>query len=100
MLKVTPLYVWTRLLSIEGLEVDNLKILEFYFDHRLTWSSMIEHTSTHCQQTMGALYHVRDYLGPRGFVSGYDNVAIMGASTTQMAEKLSGIHISLTAFLP
>ena len=100
-------------LSIE--EVDNLKFLGFYFDHRLTWSSMIENMSTYFRQRMGALYRVIDFLGPRGLavafksfvrpVCEYGSVAIMGASTThlskldaiqKMAEKLS----SLTAFLP
>ena len=33
-------------LSIE--DVDKLKILGFYFDRRLTWSSMIENKSTLC----------------------------------------------------
>ena len=69
---------------------------------------MIENMSTHCRQKMGTLYHVRDFLGPRGLavafksfvrpVCEYFSVAVMGAAATllskldmvlKMAEKLS-----------
>ena len=49
-------------------EVDNLKILGFHFDYKLTWSTMVDSMSTRCQQRMGALYFVRNFLGPRGFI--------------------------------
>ena len=33
---------------------------------------MVDSMSTHCRQRMGALYHVRDFLGPRGLGLGLD----------------------------
>ena len=45
-------------------EVDVLKILVVYFDHKLTWSYIIDQlTSTHFHQQLGALLHVWKYLG-------------------------------------
>ena len=70
---------------------------------------MVDNMSTHCQQRIGALYRVKDFLGPRDFsvayrsfvrpVCEYGSVAIMGASAThlskfdsiqKMAERFSG----------
>jgi len=75
----------------------------------MTRSTMVDNMSTRCLQRMGALYRVRDFLGPRGFtvayksfvrpVCEYGSVAIMGASAThlskpdsiqKMAERFSG----------
>ena len=39
-------------------EVESLKILQFHFDHKLTWSTMIDQLSTRCRQRMGILYRV------------------------------------------
>jgi len=94
-------------LSIE--EVDHLKISGFIFDRKLTWSNMIEHMSTRCWQRLGALYRIKDYLGPKDLaiafkafvrpVCEYGNVVIMGASpshlskpykTQKQAERLVG----------
>jgi len=47
-------------------EINHFKIEGFTFDYKLTWSNMIEHISTRCGQRMGALYRIKDYLGPRG----------------------------------
>jgi len=47
-------------------EVKSLKTLGFHIDWKFTWSTMINQLSTCCRQWMGALYRVRDYLGPKG----------------------------------
>ena len=53
-------------------EVDNLKILGFHFDQKLTRSTMVDSmSSTRCWQRMGALYCVRDFLGLKGFIVAY-----------------------------
>jgi len=62
---------------------------------------MIEHISTHCRQRMGALYQIKDYLGPRGLaiafkaivrpVCEYGNVVFIGASSAHLS-KLDGIQ--------
>lgn len=68
---------------------------------------------------MGALYHVRDYLGPKGLavafrsfvrpVCEYGSIAFMGALAThlprfdevqKLAERLSGLCISCTSVSP
>ena len=77
-------------------EVDHFKILGFTFDRKLTWSNMIEHISTRGRQRMGALYRIKDYLGPRGLaiafrafvrpVCEYGNVAFMGAASTHLSK--------------
>ena len=82
-------------------EVDNLKILGFHLDRKLTWSTMVDSMSTRCRQRMGALYRVRDFLGSRGFIVAYKSfvrpvceygsVAIMGASATHLS-KLDSIQ--------
>jgi len=36
-------------------EVDNLKILEFHFDWKLTWNTIFDSVSTCCRQRMGVL---------------------------------------------
>ena len=77
-------------------EVESLKILGFCFDKKLTWNTMISQLSTRCRQRMGALYHVREYLGPNGlavafrsfvqFVCEYGDVAFMDASVTHLSK--------------
>ena len=62
---------------------------------------MVDNMSTYCQQRIGALYHVKDFLGPRDFsvayrsfvrpVCEYGSVAIMGASATHLS-KLESIQ--------
>ena len=90
-------------------EVESLKILGFYFDKKLTWNTMISQLSTRCRQRMGALFRMREYLGPNGLavafrsfvrpVCEYGGVAFMGASAThlskfdkmqKLAERISG----------
>jgi len=79
---------------------------------------MINQLSTHCHQWMGALYCLRDYLGPKGLavafksfvrsVYEYDGVAFMGASATHLIECRSWLkdcvivcflHFSLVVLL-
>ena len=47
-------------------EVDELKILGINFDHKLTWSYMIDQLATRFCQRLGAVYHVKKYLGQSG----------------------------------
>ena len=47
-------------------EVDVLKILRIYFDRKLTWSYMIDHLAACSRQQLGAVYHIREYLGQSG----------------------------------
>ena len=56
-------------LSID--EVDVLKILEIHFDRKLLWSHIIDQLATRCRQRLGALYHIRDYLGQSGIITDF-----------------------------
>ena len=86
-------------LSIE--EVDVLKILGIHFDHKLTWSYMIDQLTTHCRQRLGALFRVKEYLGQSGLVTAYKsfvrpvceygNVIFMGASAVHL-HKLDAVQ--------
>lgn len=61
-----PLSMTTLLIE----EVDVLKILVVYFEHKLTWSYIIDQlTSTHFHQQLGALLRVWKYLGQNGLVA-------------------------------
>ena len=75
-------------------EVNTLKILGIHFDRKLLGSHMIDQLVTRCRQRLGALYHVRDYLGQSGIVTAfrsfvrpvceYGSVIFMGASVTHL----------------
>jgi len=47
-------------------EVEVLKILGIYFDHKFTWNQMIDQLATLSWQKLGAIYRVKDYLGQGG----------------------------------
>ena len=47
-------------------EVDVLKILGIHFDCKLTWSYIIDHLAIRSCQWLGAVYHVKEYLGQNG----------------------------------
>jgi len=57
---------------------------------------MISQLSTRCRQRIGALYHVREYLGPNSLVVAfrsfvrpvceYGGIAFVGASATHLSK--------------
>ena len=73
----SPLYM----ASLPIQEVESLKILGFYFDSNLTWNTMISQLSTRFRQCMGALYRVREYLGPRGLTVAFGSLSDLYVST-------------------
>ena len=48
-----------------------LKILGVYFDRKLIWGHMIDHLTVRYRQRLGALFHVREYLGQSGLAVAY-----------------------------
>jgi len=52
--------------SLSIAEVDVLRILGIYFDHKLTWSSMINQLAARSRQRLGAIFRARNYLGQSG----------------------------------
>ena len=45
--------------ALSIVEVDVLKILGIYFDHKLTWSCMIDQLAACSRQRLGAIFHAR-----------------------------------------
>ena len=73
--------------------VETLCVLGFHFDHRLTWTAMIDMMVSRSRQRLGCLRRILDYLNSYTLqlaykavirpVMEYGNVAIMSANTTQ-----------------
>ena len=95
--------------TLSIVEVDVLKVLEIYFDRKLTWSYIIDQLATWSRQQLDAVYRVREYLGQSGLtiafksfvrpICEYGNIIFMGASATHLhkldliqkiAERLCG----------
>ena len=95
----THLYLCMATSPIE--EGNVLKVLGIYFNHKLTWNSMIDHLTTRCCQRMGALFCVREYVGKSGLVTTYKsfvrpvceygNVIYMGAFAVHL-HKLDAVQ--------
>ena len=76
-------------------EAEILSVLGFHFDRCLTWTAMIDKMVSHSRQGLGCLRRILDYLDShtlqlayKAFVRPimeYGNVAIMGASATQLS---------------
>ena len=76
-------------------EAETLSVLGFHFDHWLTWAAMIDVMVSRSRQRLGCLRKILDYLNSntlqlayKAFIRPmmeYGNVAIMGASATQLS---------------
>jgi len=58
---------------------------------------MVDSMSTRCQQRMGALYRVRDFLGPRGFIVASKSFAVSMA-VLQSWVLQPPIYLNLTLY--
>ena len=80
--------------GIPIVEVETLSVLGFRFDHCLTWAAMIDKMVSRSRQRLGCLRRILDYLDANALqlaykafirpIMEYGNVAIMGASATQL----------------
>ena len=52
--------------ALSIVEVDILKILGIHFDHKLTWSHMIDQLAIRSHQRLGAVHRAKEYLGQSG----------------------------------
>ena len=76
-------------------EAETLSVLGFHFDRRLTWAAMIDVMVSRSRQRLGCLRRILDYLDSNTLqlaykafirpIMEYGNVAIMGASATQLS---------------
>ena len=81
--------------GIPIMEAETLSVLGFHFDCHLTWAAMIDKIISRNRQHMGYLHRILDYLDSnilqhayKAFirpVMEYDNVAVMGASASQLS---------------
>ena len=86
-------------------EAETISVLGFDFNCCLTWAAMVDTMVLHCRQCLGCLCRILDYLHSntlqlayRAFIKPimeYGNVAIMGASATQLS-RLSTVQNAAT----
>ena len=95
-------------------EAETLSVLGFHFDCHFTWAAMIDKMVSCSRQCLGCLRRILDYLDSntlqlayKAFIRsmmGYGNVAIMGASATQLRrlDTVQNVATSLcqTSFVP
>ena len=96
--------------SIPIVEVETLSALGFHFDHRLTWAAMIDKMVSCSRQRLGCLCRILDYLDSNTYnllirpIMEYGNVAIMGASATQLGRldvvQNAATSLCQTSFVP
>ena len=93
---------------------ETLSVLGFHFDRRLTWAAMIDMMVSRSRQRLGCLRRILDYLDSntlqlayKAFIRPmmeYGNVAIMGASATQLSRldtiQNSATKLCHTSFVP
>ena len=87
-------------------EVETLSVLGFWFDRRLTWAAMIDKMVSRSRQHLGCLRIILDYLDSNTLqltyksfirpIMEYGNVAIMGASATQLS-RLDAVQNAATS---
>ena len=88
--------------SIPIVEVETLSVLGFHFDRRLTWAAVIDKMVSCSRQRLGCLSRILDYLDSNTYnllirpIMEYGNVAIMGASATQLG-RLDAVQNAATS---
>ena len=96
--------------GIPIVEVETLSVLGFRFDRRLTWAAMIDKMVSRSRQHLGCLSRILDYLDSNTYnllirpIMEYGNVAIMGASATQLGRldvaQNGATSLCQTSFVP
>ena len=83
-------------------EVDVLKILGIYFNHKLTWSYVIDNLTTHCCQWLILSFVSEKYLGKSVFFTAYTVSPLLGLCVNMvmlLSQVCAGHGLCIPGFL-